>query len=183
MTTGTPAAGSAPTQPDRPRAVVGPATCDRHAAREPGAPHPLGEPCGSCGPSRRRVLQGGAVGAGVLVLAACTPSDAPGTTPVPADDGDGLVALADVPVGGAVVVQTGDGPVVVTQPADGDLVGFSGICTHQGCTVVADEDQGVVCPCHGSVFDVATGEALRGPASVPLPQVELEVRDGRVHLA
>lgn len=157
----------------------------RTTSERPSGPDD-GVPCGP-GVSRRCVLHGVAAGAvvggGVLALAACAPSDAPARPAAPGDDGPDLVALEDVPVGGAVVVATEHGPVAVTRPSDGELVGFSGICTHQGCTVVPDEDQGIVCPCHGSAFDLATGEALRGPASVPLPEVPLEVRDGRVHLA
>jgi nitrite reductase/ring-hydroxylating ferredoxin subunit len=40
-------------------------------------------------------------------------------------------------------------------------------CTHAGCPFVEEatlEDGTIVCNCHGSEFDLATGEVLRGPA-------------------
>ena len=47
----------------------------------------------------------------------------------------------------------------------------SAICTHLGC-IPAEVDQadgrGWVCPCHGSVFDMA-GRVLKGPAPINLP--------------
>ena len=47
---------------------------------------------------------------------------------------------------------------------------LSGICPHQGCTVMA-ESNGFYCPCHGSEFTL-TGALVRGPAASglgPLP--------------
>lgn len=168
-------------------------TEDLTAAAQRTAARPDGHACAG-GVSRRCVLHGGAVAAGVLVLAACASDDGGpggsgtggGTGGSGGSGGDGgaagLVALADVPVGGAVVVESAAGPLVVAQPSEGEVVAFSAVCTHQGCTVQPD-DEGLVCPCHGSLFDVATGENLDGPAPEPLPAAEVEVRDGRVHLA
>lgn len=152
--------------------------------------------CDGCahGPamSRRRVLAGGAALVGVGVLAACGSGGADGADPQTgagggaeeasggADGGtDGLVALADVPVGGAVLVTASVGDVLVAQPEEGTVVAFSAVCTHQGCTVQA-EDTELVCPCHGSVFAVGTGEARSGPATRGLDEVAVEVRDGQV---
>lgn len=36
------------------------------------------------------------------------------------------------------------------------------------------------CPCHGSKFDVTTGEAIHGPATVPLPEVPVTARGGKL---
>jgi rieske iron-sulfur protein len=63
------------------------------------------------------------------------------------------------------------------------LVGFSAICTHLGCTVLAKlSAQGyIVCPCHASVFDPAHDAAVvAGPAGRPLPSLSLQITDGRV---
>ncbi|MEE6272516.1 Rieske (2Fe-2S) protein [Georgenia sp. MJ206] len=152
-------------------------------------------------PSRRAVLLGAGSAAGLVTLAACgadggTPGPTGGSAPPsegggssapsvgsgsPAPSGaEPLVALADVPVGGAVAVTTPDGAeILVAQPSEGEVVAFSAICTHQGC-VVTPEDGTLRCPCHGSEFDLATGDALRGPAEDPLPAVSVEVRDGGV---
>jgi rieske iron-sulfur protein len=64
------------------------------------------------------------------------------------------------------------------------LVGYSAICTHLGCTVLATlNDQGDIhCPCHGSEFNPAAGAAVvRGPANRPLPSLPLQIgADGGV---
>jgi nitrite reductase/ring-hydroxylating ferredoxin subunit len=47
---------------------------------------------------------------------------------------------------------------------------FDDTCTHQGCSLAEGELEGTVvtCPCHGSQFDVVSGEVLRGPAREPV---------------
>lgn len=122
--------------------------------------------------SRRRVLHG-AAGLGVLgvassALAACGTAAA-----------TGLAAVADVPVGGGVIVE-GDEPVVVTQPTDGDFKCFTAICTHQGCTVGTVTDNVIACPCHGSMFSAETGEVVEGPAQKALAAVEIVVAGDQI---
>jgi Rieske Fe-S protein len=64
---------------------------------------------------------------------------------------------------------------LVSRPGTGTVVAFDARCTHQGCTVRATDD-GLVCPCHGSAFDPATGAAVHGPATSPLAPVGVAVR-------
>jgi Rieske Fe-S protein len=65
----------------------------------------------------------------------------------------------------------------------GDFVAYSAVCTHQQCTVAYKNEQ-LACPCHGSVFDPASGaEVVNGPAQRPLPEIPVEVRDGEVFRA
>ena len=63
---------------------------------------------------------------------------------------------------------------MLTQPTAGNLVAFSGKCTHAGCAVAADATAVLKCPCHGSTFD-ATGEPTAGPAKSPLAPVAVKV--------
>lgn len=117
---------------------------------------------------RRTVLAAGASVVGVGLLAACATDGGSGGG-VQATPGGPLVALADVPVGGAVAVTTAGGAkIVVAQPEAGQVVAFSAICTHQGCTVAPEGDR-LNCPCHGSVFEAFTGAVVNGPADEPLP--------------
>jgi len=141
---------------------------------------------------RREVLVAGAVGtAGLVVLAGCgsggtgegaadtSPSAKRAATGTSADD-TGLVAVSAIPVGGAVSATSGDGePVIVSRPEGGQVVAFSAICTHMGCTVAPDGGQ-LRCPCHGSVYEAATGRNVSGPAPRPLPRVAVRVVDGQV---
>lgn len=46
------------------------------------------------------------------------------------------------------------------------VVALDGTCTHQGCTV-ALKKAALICPCHGSVFQAATGAVVMGPNGSP----------------
>src|SRR4029450_10130592 len=57
----------------------------------------------------------------------------------------------------------------------GDVwIAFDDTCTHEECSLAEGELDGpvVVCPCHGSEFDVRTGDVLTPPALEPLPIYE-----------
>ncbi len=49
---------------------------------------------------------------------------------------------------------------------EGKLYAFDDPCPHRQCSLAEGRLEGAVvtCPCHGSQFDVTTGERLRGPA-------------------
>ncbi len=74
---------------------------------------------------------------------------------------------------------------VLVHLESGDFVAYSAICTHRQCTVgYSDGSLACPCPCHGSVFDPADGGAVtNGPATAPLPEIPVEVRDGEVFRA
>lgn len=128
--------------------------------------------------SRRTVLLGAATLAGAGVVVACSPGGAP--SPSGVGSGDGLVALADVPVGGAVSATAASGAaVIIAQPTAGEVLGFSAICTHLGCTVAPDGAE-LRCPCHGSVYEVATGRNVEGPAPRPLDTFPVKIDGGQV---
>lgn len=67
---------------------------------------------------------------------------------------------------------------------DQGFVGYSAICTHQGCAVGWTEDSHDVgnphdhCPCHPGEFDPYKGaEVVGGPPPRPLPQIGVTVND------
>jgi Rieske Fe-S protein len=124
--------------------------------------------------SRRRLLATAGLGVGVLALGACGGgADVPELTGV--GPGDVVVPLSEVPVGGGCELSIDGRRVVVSRPAEDRVVAFAARCTHQGCTVRATEE-GLVCPCHGSVFDLTDGSAVHGPATEPLAPVGVTVR-------
>jgi nitrite reductase/ring-hydroxylating ferredoxin subunit len=53
---------------------------------------------------------------------------------------------------------------------DGQLHAFDDKCTHMGCSLARGTLKGatVICPCHGSQFDVTSGNVLSGPARRPV---------------
>ncbi|GAB3786230.1 Rieske (2Fe-2S) protein [Nocardioides ungokensis] len=139
------------------------------------------------GLSRRKVLVAGAGTAlGAAALAACGGGGSTGSSTSAGSGGASgggsqvLAKVADVPVGGAVSATDSNGkPVIVSQPTAGDVVAFSAICTHMGCTV-APHGSELLCPCHGSTYDLATGDNTGGPAPSPLPKVSVKVTKGEV---
>lgn len=145
--------------------------------------------------SRRTALALGGTGAigGALVLAGCAPSEdgSGGSASDGSDDsaaptngsadgaGEEVASLADIPVGGSIDATIGGEPVLLAQPTAGEVVAYSAICTHQGCVVAAAGSK-LECPCHGSIFDAATGDVEVGPALEPLESVSVTVDGDRV---
>jgi 3-phenylpropionate/trans-cinnamate dioxygenase ferredoxin component len=90
---------------------------------------------------------------------------------------------ADIPEGEKNLFTVGDVPVNVAR-IDGSLYAFSDICTHQGCNLNPSRLEGdeIECECHGSVFDVTTGEVISPPAQDPLPVYPVREEDGNVQI-
>jgi len=57
-------------------------------------------------------------------------------------------------------------------------------CSHRGCSLATGEvdDGAITCPCHGSRFDLRSGEVLRGPATAPQPALQVRMREGRIEV-
>lgn len=132
---------------------------------------------------RRAVITGALAVAGGATLVACasgsTDTSAGSASSSATASGDGgtgavIVKLADVPVGSAVSAKLDGKKIIVAQPTKGDVVAFSAICTHMGCPV-QPAGKKLNCPCHGSVYDAATGKNLSGPAPSPLPAVAVKL--------
>lgn len=142
-------------------------------------------------PARRGVLKAAGLVAGVGALAACssppvvpeqaatpagspagssstssssTASSATGTTPGTSTTSAaaGGTPTSEVPVGGGTVYA--DSKTVVTQPEAGTFKAFDSTCPHKGCAVAKVADGRINCPCHGSQFDISTGDRVAGPA-------------------
>ena len=56
------------------------------------------------------------------------------------------------------------------------------VCTHNGCRLSGGRirDGKIRCPCHGSIFDPATGRVLKGPAEKPVPVYHIKVENGSI---
>lgn len=94
-----------------------------------------------------------------------------------------IAALAEVPVGGALVFgyPTAKDHCLLIRPEADVLVAYSQSCTHLACAVVPRVEEGVIhCPCHAGFFDLLTGRNIAGPPPRPLPVIRLEVEEGEV---
>ena len=68
--------------------------------------------------------------------------------------------------------------------ADGSLVAFDDMCTHEECPLSDGDLEGerIVCTCHGSEFDVRTGAVLQGPPTEPISVYEVRAGDGELEV-
>jgi len=119
------------------------------------------------------------------VIARVRPADAatstePATAP-PAERAPGpvIARVRDIPVGGGKVIQR---RWVVTRPRRRVFRVFDARCTHQGCPVTEVRDGTILCPCHGSRFDITDGSVVEGPARRPLARWRFVIENGRIRL-
>jgi 3-phenylpropionate/trans-cinnamate dioxygenase ferredoxin component len=72
------------------------------------------------------------------------------------------------------------GTKIAVANVTGAFYAFGDTCTHMGCSLAEGdlEETTVTCPCHGSEFDVVSGEVLRGPARVPVGSFEVREEGG-----
>jgi Rieske Fe-S protein len=156
--------------------------------------------------SRKRFIKlGAALGvgaAGASVIAACgggeaskesdqAPGDSEGTTQATGEtvaqvaEGGAIAQESDVAPGSALEFtdEETNQPAVLVHLANGDFAAYSAVCTHRQCTV-GYSNPNLACPCHGSVFDPANhGAVVNGPATQPLPEMPIQVRNGEVFRA
>ena len=80
-------------------------------------------------------------------------------------------------------VEIGDRTAVLLN-VEGELFAIDDECTHQGCNLSDGYLEGEVleCSCHGSMFDVKTGEAKGGPAEEPIPTYPVEIDGGSAYI-
>lgn len=78
------------------------------------------------------------------------------------------VELGRVAPGGRLRVMVRGNPVELRRDAGGEVTAMSLLCTHTGCEVRWQTDEGrYVCPCHDGRFD-AGGKVISGPPPAPL---------------
>ena len=84
---------------------------------------------------------------------------------------------------GAVIVQGRE--IALARLDDGSWAAFDNDCTHEECPLADGDLDGdrITCYCHGSVFDLRTGEVLEGPADEPLAVYLVRVEDGELQVA
>jgi len=68
---------------------------------------------------------------------------------------------------------------------NGNYYAIGDVCTHRGCQLSKGKLVGetVVCPCHGSTFDLKTGNFTKGPTKKPEPKYELKVENNDIMIS
>jgi nitrite reductase/ring-hydroxylating ferredoxin subunit len=98
---------------------------------------------------------------------------------------DAVAKTGDIPEGEMRAFEVGGEDVTIAN-ADGAFYAFNDVCTHAMCSLAEGDldDTTVTCACHGSEFDVTTGDVLGGPATEPVDsyQVTVEGDDIQVEL-
>ena len=88
--------------------------------------------------------------------------------------------------GGKLVGVELEGESVVVSRSDesGEVCAIAATCSHMGGPLADGDREGdvIVCPWHGSRFDLCSGEVRGGPAVYPQPRYEARVRAGKVEV-
>ncbi|HUR74528.1 MAG TPA: Rieske 2Fe-2S domain-containing protein [Sporichthya sp.] len=119
-----------------------------------------------------------------------SPAASPKATPKPAKPaaggggkpvGPSFADASAVPVGSGALFESDE--IIVTQPTAGKYLGWSDLCTHEGCIIDVFQGKEMICTCHDSHFDIATGKPVAGPAKKVLPSKPIVVKDGKIYKA
>jgi nitrite reductase/ring-hydroxylating ferredoxin subunit len=78
-----------------------------------------------------------------------------------------------------------EGTRLVLAAVDGAWYAVEDQCSHAGCPFSSEaalEGSTIVCNCHGSEFDLASGEVRRGPAEYAIRTLPVRVVDKRIEV-
>jgi nitrite reductase/ring-hydroxylating ferredoxin subunit/uncharacterized membrane protein len=100
---------------------------------------------------------------------------------------DGFVPVleeGELPQDGMRRVEADGAKILLSRASGGEICAISNVCSHLGGPLAEGdrENDTVVCPLHGSRFNLCTGEVIDGPATFPQPRYETRVRDGNIQV-
>jgi len=92
-----------------------------------------------------------------------------------------LASTADLKPNQMKAVNANGTPILLVN-LNGSFYAIGNKCTHRGCALSNGTLNGdtLKCACHGSVFNVKTGEVIGGPAKKPKPKYELQVSGDQI---
>src|SRR5262245_22613510 len=94
-----------------------------------------------------------------------------------------VMADADLLEGRLTRARYKDTPLVLVRKA-GQIYALVESCAHLGGPLADGKLEGdtVVCPWHGSRFDVASGAVIEGPSAFPQPCLEVRTRESQIQV-
>lgn len=74
-------------------------------------------------------------------------------------------------------------PVVLVKH-DGVTYALDDTCVHAGCSLAGGtvEGRSIICPCHGSQYDLQDGSVIHGPATMPAPRYDVRINNGMIEV-
>ena len=87
-----------------------------------------------------------------------------------------VALMKDLEPGRMIGVEAGGKEIVVVN-LEGTVYAIGNRCTHMSC-MLSDgtlREGNVTCPCHGSTFDIKTGNVIKGPAKKPEPAYQTKI--------
>lgn len=92
-----------------------------------------------------------------------------------------LASISDVKPNIMMGLEINDKKILLVN-VNGSYYAIGNVCTHRSCQLSKGKLQGetVVCPCHGSTFDLKTGNFVKGPTKKPEPTYELKVENNDI---
>lgn len=75
-------------------------------------------------------------------------------------------------------------PVLLSRSTNGEICAIAAACGHMGGPLEQGDREGdtVICPWHGSRFDLCTGKTKDGPAVFPQSRYETRIKDGKIEV-
>jgi thiosulfate dehydrogenase [quinone] large subunit len=115
-----------------------------------------------------------------------TTTTPPTTTTAPKHAGSLIGNASEVPDNSSAIftIPSNNDPGIVIHTAAGPFVAYNAVCPHMGCTVgYSTATEIIVCPCHGSEFQVSDGDVVQGPATRGLTKLNIvEGSNGNLYL-
>jgi nitrite reductase/ring-hydroxylating ferredoxin subunit/uncharacterized membrane protein len=90
----------------------------------------------------------------------------------------------ELPPGGMRGIEADRARILLSRSSSGEVCAISSVCSHFGGPLDQGDREGdtVVCPLHGSRFDLCSGQVIDGPAVFPQSRYETRVHDGKIEV-
>ena len=92
-----------------------------------------------------------------------------------------LASISDAKPNSMMGVTINDKKILLAN-LNGNFYAIGDVCMHRGCQISKGKLLGetAVCPCHGSTYDLKTGNFVKGPTKKPEPAYELKVENNDI---
>lgn len=98
-------------------------------------------------------------------------------------DWTAVLPASDLPENTPTRVEAGKVGVLLVRKGD-EIFALGEVCSHLAGPLAEGElqDCSIICPWHGSRFDLRDGKVLDGPATFPQPRFETRIQDGQIEV-